>query len=510
MAFDSVDISEGSGQPIAGVDGPVGFIQAMSISSQTDDNSQVPADQYGLATKPVSILFSGTVDSGSPNLQVTADGGWLSVQLVKTGTITVYFDSSNDGSNWHQTSLRDNGLTTSAFATTTSLWCGRAEGRFFRVRHNSGVGSFAVTGYVYPSVSGGNTITAIPTGNQTVSGSITGTVTATGPENEDVAATSGDSGMPPLFVRSDSITTATTSANGDYTIGAADRYGRQSVSAIPLVIDQISSFTLNTIAIAATEAQGQTVTIQQVALPAGSPAYALEGSNDSNTWVNIPVWPVDTAWATQPVPNWQAVGHWTSSIPTRYFRVRVSNAGSSGTGQIVAVCHPLPFSKYTLGETTVTGTVTTAGSGTFIVGGVAAADAAVSGSPHVIAGSSNSSIPTAMSADSDVTRLWVRRTGSVVTTVETTATIPTLTSTAGSASTVSIIALNTARRKIVIVNDSTAILYVNYGAAASATAYVVRLGPYETWVDDSSPIYTGQINGIWASATGNARCTEVT
>lgn len=95
------------------------------------------------------------------------------------------------------------------------------------------------------------------------------------------------------------------------------------------------------------------------------------------------------------------------------------------------------------------------------------------------------------------------------------ATTATLVNVAGSASSVTLIALNTARLGGVIVNDSTAILYIKYGSAASATSYTYVLpgsvgGVGATLELPAIPKYTGIITGLWASATGNARTTELT
>lgn len=61
---------------------------------------------------------------------------------------------------------------------------------------------------------------------------------------------------------------------------------------------------------------------------------------------------------------------------------------------------------------TVDGTVTAnAGTGTFTVGGVAAADAAVSGNPVLVAGRASAAAPADMSADGDVVTAWRLRNG---------------------------------------------------------------------------------------------------
>lgn len=83
----------------------------------------------------------------------------------------------------------------------------------------------------------------------------------------------------------------------------------------------------------------------------------------------------------------------------------------------------------------------------------------------------------------------------------------TLSNVAGSASSVTLLASNANRIRASIVNDSTATLYVKEDSgAASTSSYSHILFQYdEVIVTD----YTGQINGIWSSSTGNARVTEL-
>lgn len=88
----------------------------------------------------------------------------------------------------------------------------------------------------------------------------------------------------------------------------------------------------------------------------------------------------------------------------------------------------------------------------------------------------------------------------------------TSTNVASSASNVNLLALNTARKGATIYNDSTQILYLKLGTTASTTSYTVQLAPaggtnsyYEIPFG-----YTGNIDGIWASANGNARIVELT
>lgn len=85
----------------------------------------------------------------------------------------------------------------------------------------------------------------------------------------------------------------------------------------------------------------------------------------------------------------------------------------------------------------------------------------------------------------------------------------TLSNVNGSASSVTLLAANTARRSVFIENDSSAILYVKFGSSASTTSHTFILGPGDIYVEKSCD-YPGVISGIWSSATGAARITEVT
>ncbi len=58
-----------------------------------------------------------------------------------------------------------------------------------------------------------------------------------------------------------------------------------------------------------------------------------------------------------------------------------------------------------------------------------------------------------------------------------------------------------------VYNDSTAILYLKFGATASATSYTVQLAA-GAYYEFPRPVYGGQVDGIWASANGNARVTS--
>lgn len=60
----------------------------------------------------------------------------------------------------------------------------------------------------------------------------------------------------------------------------------------------------------------------------------------------------------------------------------------------------------------------------------------------------------------------------------------------------------------IVHNDSTAVLYIGYGAAVTTTDFTYKV-PADTPWEAPSPAFDGLVTGIWASATGSARCTEV-
>ncbi len=83
----------------------------------------------------------------------------------------------------------------------------------------------------------------------------------------------------------------------------------------------------------------------------------------------------------------------------------------------------------------------------------------------------------------------------------------TLANVSGSITSVTLRASNASRLAVECVNDSTAVLYVKYGSAASTTSFTKKVMAGEAFRED---IYTGIITGIWESATGAARVTELT
>ena len=84
----------------------------------------------------------------------------------------------------------------------------------------------------------------------------------------------------------------------------------------------------------------------------------------------------------------------------------------------------------------------------------------------------------------------------------------TLSNVAASATNVTILASNANRQGAFVYNDSTAVLYLKFGAIASTTSHTVQLAAGQLY-EIPVPVYTGIIDGLWASATGTARVTEL-
>ena len=79
---------------------------------------------------------------------------------------------------------------------------------------------------------------------------------------------------------------------------------------------------------------------------------------------------------------------------------------------------------------------------------------------------------------------------------------------AASATSVTVLAASASRQGASVYNDSTAVLYLKLGAAASVTSHTTQVAAGQLY-ELPAPVYTGIIDGIWASATGSARVTEL-
>jgi hypothetical protein len=81
---------------------------------------------------------------------------------------------------------------------------------------------------------------------------------------------------------------------------------------------------------------------------------------------------------------------------------------------------------------------------------------------------------------------------------------------AAATSSTTLLAANATRKQALTFNDSTANLYLDLtGGTASTTSYTVKVGP-GGYFEIPWPVYTGAVTGIWDSAAGSARVTELT
>lgn len=87
----------------------------------------------------------------------------------------------------------------------------------------------------------------------------------------------------------------------------------------------------------------------------------------------------------------------------------------------------------------------------------------------------------------------------------------TLSSVAGATSSTTVLASNASRLAFTLYNDSDSAVFVKLGATASSSSFFKKMLPYESLTTrDLGVNYTGRIDAIWDSATGNMRVTELT
>jgi hypothetical protein len=191
----------------------------------------------------------------------------------------------------------------------------------------------------------------------------------------------------------------------------------------------------------------------------------VQASNDGTNWATV-------------APDGLAFNMTTNS----------TGAGITGnglyTGSIVAKYMRLRCSSYTSGTVSAVWFLTTAGE-----------------PAHALAAWDGAMIrPLRMDSTNDINALRTREsapTGSTIGTV------------VGSATSVTLLASNTARRGAIVWNESTATLYVALGATASTSSYTWQVAP-GGYLELPQPCYTGAIAGIWPVANGAARVTELT
>jgi hypothetical protein len=82
------------------------------------------------------------------------------------------------------------------------------------------------------------------------------------------------------------------------------------------------------------------------------------------------------------------------------------------------------------------------------------------------------------------------------------------TTVASSASSVTILAANAARKGARIVNNSSKILYLTFGATTTTAAFTSKLAAGQE-LEIPTDGYTGIVSGLWSSVNGDAQVTEL-
>jgi len=69
---------------------------------------------------------------------------------------------------------------------------------------------------------------------------------------------------------------------------------------------------------------------------------------------------------------------------------------------------------------------------------------------------------------------------------------------------------NDSRVHVTIFNDSTSVLYLAWGTAPATTNFTAKIPAQGMYELPAMPlVYVGPITGVWATADGSARITEV-
>lgn len=258
----------------------------------------------------------------------------------------------------------------------------------------------------------------------------------------------------------------------------------------------------------------------------------VQCSNDGVTWYQSPL-QVAIGWSAGSATGYNAtlnaVGVWNGPIVARYLRVRTTSYSSGTVTAVVELTQHIGPQPPYLGADSSGNLKVLPATGTRALGDArntnqwdteAAAGLMVYNGTtwdrvrSVVAGhgTTGTGVPGAGLLAWDGTGSIYRRvavdTVGVLQVNESQAGTAALTSVASSASTGSLVAARTLRKGLVIVNESTANLYVAYAATASLTAYSYKVAAAAT-LEMPQPVYNGAVSGIWDAANGNARITEL-
>lgn len=457
---------------------------ADNVSVTAGAGTTIAADEVndaGLGVVKVQYvkLMDGTAD-GTTKAGVGANG--LAVSATQNGTWTI---TANAGTNLNTSALALDATLTNGTqkaiarggakgATTAADITGTAEGTDHQaldvqIYHS---GAAVNPANIRALASGTDSVTTVPSGTQT----ITGTVTANAGTNLNTSALALDTSITAL---TSAVNTLLKPANTLTKVTTVDTITN------PVTVQQFTGTNLHTVV-----DSGSVVATRSDGTGGPNSITAQDTSSITQTLANGQVRIINSPTAGS------AAQFGTSSSQTFFVTVGNSWSGTlvtevtydNGSSWFPTDCRQVgtTFSASSFTQNFV-GSVNVAGAQLFRV----RSTAAMTGTADV-----------SISRTYNVSQTYM---ANVLQAQNTTTTLSNVTS---SASNVTLLAANTNRKTALFFNDSTANLFLKFGATASATSFTVKMTP-ASFFEMPTPCYTGIIDGIWASANGACRVTEL-
>lgn len=358
-------------------------------------------------------------------------------------------------------------------------------------------------------------------GNLLIAGSITANNPSVGPNGSSIPVDStliggknGSGNLTPVSVDSSGNMNVNVVSGGPATPQQVDI--RDIGGAVPSATNPLPSRLTDGAAFykPTTPSDTQPISAASLPLPSGASTSALQTSGNSS----LTTIAANTTNAGTPVVSGTVTANQGTGGASAW---KVD--GSAVTQPISAASLPLPTGATTAAnQTAVQGTVAagTAATKSELIGGVFNTSLPTLTNTQQVAFQLDSSgrliVGTSSAVIGAVTQsgTWTVQPGNTANTTawlvkELTSSTSTVTSVAGNASSVSLLASNASRLGATFYNDSTAILYLKLGSTASTSSYTLQMAAGSYYELPTPHLYTGAIDGIWASANGNVRITEL-